>query len=93
LDFKISILLGLTQSNLRKTNGKEFEGVAPNPLKSGFYSVFQLRTGFIDGVKEFHPFLEATLPNPIYRSGSENRYIFHDAQVLTLKNVEPPILY
>jgi hypothetical protein len=35
--------LGLTQSNLRKTNGREFEGVAlnwgvaPNPLKSGFY--------------------------------------------------------
>jgi hypothetical protein len=36
-------ILGLTQSNLRKANGREFEGFAlnwgnaPNPLKFGFY--------------------------------------------------------
>jgi hypothetical protein len=43
LTYRAVTEIGLTQSNLRKTNGREFEGfalnwgVAPNPLKSGFY--------------------------------------------------------
>jgi hypothetical protein len=72
---KIALLIDIIPVKYGKCSDRDLR-LGAIAITEDFYSVFQLKTGFIYRLKGFHPFLGATPPNPLYRSDLKTAIAF-----------------